>query len=171
MKPYLILLIVISIGITNAYAYLPNPNTVNQVVTPVAVFGKTYHLQINNSTYDIYYGFHVVNTVVQKITLVPEHNTMHLDLTKSNETDTMWMHFPQSVISADQNNFVLYVNGQETKYELAESDHSTVMGFNVPANSTSVDIQGTQVMPEFPTSLVVATISFAIMIYGARFFK
>ncbi len=171
MTPYLILFIIISIGITNAYAYLPNSNTVNQVLTPVTVFGKTYHLQVNNTTYDIYYGFHVVNTTIQKITLVPEHNAMHLDLTKSNETDTMWMHFSQSVISADKNNFVLYVGGKETRYELAESDHSTVMGFNVPANSTSVDIQGTQVIPEFPISLVVTTISFAIIIYGARFFK
>lgn len=169
MKPYLILLIVASTVITNAYAYLPNPDVVSQLITP-SVVGKTYHLQVNNSTYNIYYGFDVVDTL-QKITLVPEHNAMHLDLTKSNQTDLMWIQFPQSVLSADKNNFVLYIDGQEKKYELAETNHSTVMGLVVPANSTSVDIQGTRVIPEFPISIVVVTISFAIMIYGTRFFK
>ena len=171
MNPFLVLLIVISIGIANAYAYSPNPDTTHQMITPVTVFGKTYHLQVNNSTYDIYYGFDVVNTMVQKITLVPEHDTMHLDLTKSNETDAMWIHFPMSVISADKNNFVLYIDGQEKKYELTESDHSIVMGFVVPANAQSVDIQGTNVIPEFPIVAIVSVISFAIVIYSTKFFK
>ena len=171
MNLFLVLLIVISIGVANAYAYSPNPDTTHQMITPVTVFGKTYHLQVDNSTYDIYYGFDTANTLIQKITLVPEHNTMHLDLTKSNETDAMWIHFPISVISADKNDFVLYIDGQEKKYELTESDHSIVMGFVVPANAQSVDIQGTRVIPEFPIAAVVTTISFAMVIYGTRFFK
>lgn len=156
---------------TSVYAYTPSPQHANQMITPVTVFGKTYHLQANGSTYDIYYGFDVVNTVVDKITLIPEHNTMHLVLTKSNETDSMWVQFPQSLISAEKNNFVLYIDGKEEKYELADSDHSTIMGFVVSANSTSVDIQGTKIIPEFPISVIVSIISFSFVIYISRFFR
>lgn len=167
MKYHALLLLVATVSMASVYAYSPNTH----MITPVKVFGKTYNLQANGTTYDIYYGFDVVNTIIEKITLVPEQNTMHLDLSRSNQSDSMWMQFPQAVISADKNNFVLYIDGQEKKYELAVSDHSTVMGFVVPANSTSVDIQGTRIVPEFPTAIIIATLSFVIVIYSTRFIK
>ncbi len=166
MKYYVIILVV-SMSMTSAYAYSPNV----QILAPVTVFGKNYHLEINGSGYDIYYGFRWTNNVIEKINFLPERNTMHIDLSRSNETDAIWIHIPQEVISADKNNFVVYVDGQEKKYELAESDHSIVLSFLIPANSTSIDIQGTRVIPEFPTAIVVAVISFVIVIYSTRFIK
>lgn len=167
MKYYTLLLLVVTVSMTSVYAYSPNA----QMITPVKVFGKTYTLQVNGTTYDIYYGFNEVDTIIEKATLVPEKNTMHLDLSQSNMSDAMWMQFPQALISADKNNFVLYVDGQQEKYELSESDHHTVMGFVVPTNSTAVDIQGTRTVPEFPTAMIVAAISFVIVIYCTRFIK
>ena len=84
----------------------------------------------------------------------------------------MWIQFPQSLLSAENNNFVLYVDGQESKYELATSDHSTIMGFTVPTNTSIVKIQGTHIVPEFPMStVVVMAIGFVTIIFGIRMNK
>ncbi len=98
---------------------------------------------------------------------------MQIGLKEVTETDAMWIQFPQNLISAENNNFVLYVDGQEKKYELATSDHSTVMGFMVPTNATLVEIQGTHVVPEFPISATVAIIvSFTtILLFRTRIMR
>lgn len=80
----------------------------------------------------------------------------------------MWIQFPQNLISAENNNFVLYIDGQKKKYELATYDHSTIMGFIVPTSAKTIYIQGTHVVPEFPTSTTITMmISFMIIILGA----
>ncbi|MDE1812944.1 MAG: hypothetical protein KGH85_08805, partial [Thaumarchaeota archaeon] len=66
------------------------------------------------------------------------------------------------------NNFILYIDGQEKKYELATSDHSTIMGFTVPTSAKIVSIQGTHVVPEFPISTTITMmIGFMITTLGA----
>lgn len=154
------IILISSFGFTSASAdHIINPNTVHAIVTnPVAIFGKTYPLQVDNKTYPIYYGFNLTYATASNISLVKEHDSMQISLNGVKETDAMWIHIPQDVISADNNNFVVYVDGQEIKYELAISGHSTVMGFMVPTNAQLVEIQGTRIIPEFPISAVFAMI-------------
>ena len=146
-------------GFTYAGAEILDPRIVHAIVSsPVSVFGKTYSLQVENKTYNIYYGFKFTYASATNILLVPEHNSMQINLKEVTETDAMWIQFPQNLISAEDNNFVLHIDGQEKKYELETSDHSTIMGFTVPTNTTLVEIQGTHVVPEFPTSATYAMI-------------
>jgi hypothetical protein len=168
----LIVVLISSIGFTSASAEL-NPRIVHAIVSsPVSVFGKTHSLQIENKTYNIYYGFKFTYANVASILLVPDHNSMQISLKEVTETDAMWIQFPQSLISAENNNFILYVDGQEKKYELATSDHSTIMGFTIPTNATLVEIQGTRVVPEFPISATAAMmISFMAIILGTTIMR
>jgi hypothetical protein len=163
-------ILVSSIGFTYASAQMPDPKTVPKIVSsPVSVFGKTYSLQVDNKTYNIYYGFKFTYANAENISLVSDHNSMQINLNGITETDSMWIQFPQDLVSAENNNFILYVDGHEKKYELATSDHSTIMGFTVPTNTTRVEIQGTHVIPEFPTSATVAMmIGFIIVILRIR---
>lgn len=71
------------------------------------------------------------------------------------------------------NNFVLYVDGQEKKCELATSGHLTVMGFMIPTNAIIIEIQGTHVVPEFPISATAAMlVSFVtILLFSTRIMK
>ena len=163
-------ILVSSIGFTYASAQILDPKTVPKIVSsPVSVFGKTYSLQVENKTYNIYYGFKFTYPNVENISLVSDHNSMQINLNGITETDSMWIQFPQDLVSAENNNFILYVDGHEKKYELATSDHSTIMGFTVPTNATHIEIQGTHVIPEFPTSAAVAMmIGFIIVILRIR---
>jgi hypothetical protein len=142
------------IGFVSASAYdVLNPKIVHAVITtPVSVFGKNYDLQINNKTYPIYYGFNVTYAVASNISFTPEDNSILITLKNVTETDAMWIQFPQSIISADRNNFALYVDGNNEKYEIATSGHSIILGFMVTADTHLIKIQGTQSIPEFPLS-------------------
>lgn len=165
------IILFLSTGFTSASAEILNPKIVHAVVSNLAsIYGKTYHLQVDNKTYNIYYGFNFTYASATNILLVPEHNSMQIGIKDVTETDAMWIQFPQNLISAENNNFVLYVDGQEKKYELATSDHSTVMGFMVPTNATLVEIQGTRIVPEFPISATaVMMISFiTIMLFSTK---
>src|SRR6185312_4551366 len=53
----------------------------------------------------------------------------------------------------------------------ATSEHSTIMGFTVPTNTTLVEIQGTHVVPEFPSlvPILLSSIIFVIAFYRIRF--
>ena len=143
-------------------------SSVSAVSNLASIYGKTYPFQVDNKTYNIYYGFNVTYATVTNISLLPEHKSMQISLNKVKETDAMWIQFPQNLISAENNNFVLYVDGQEKRYELATSGHSTIMGFMVPANVTFVEIRGTNVVPEFPFAVITLVISFVALILLTR---
>jgi len=49
---------------------------------------------------------------------VPERNPTQINLKEFTETDAMRIQFPQDLISAENNNFVLYVDGKEKNMNL-----------------------------------------------------
>ena len=161
------MIIISSIGFTSASAEILNPRMVHAMMSNiVSAYGKTYHLQVDNKTYNIYYGFNVTYANATNILFVPEQNSMQINLKEVTETDAMWIQFPQNLIPTENNNFVLYVDGQEEKYEHSTSDHSIIMGFMIPTNATLVEIKGTSVVPEYPFAtiiLIIATFSVVLI--------
>jgi hypothetical protein len=137
----------------------------NEIVSsPVTVFGKTYSMQLEDKTFNIYYGFKFTYANATNISFVTDRNSIQITLKGVTEADGMWIQFPQSLMSAENNNFVLYVDGQEKKYEFATTDHSTTMEFMLPANATLVEIQGIHVIPEFPFAIILLTIAIFSMV-------
>ena len=150
-----------SIGVAFASeVQILNPRIIHAIVSnPVSVFGKTYPIQIDNNTYNIYYGFNVTYASATNISIASDRSSMRIGLKDVTSDDAMWIQFPQNLVSSGNNNFVLYVDGQEKKYELATSlGHSIVMGFMVPKNVQFVEIQGSKMIPEFPISATIAMI-------------
>ena len=153
------IIMISSVGVVCASeAQILNPRIVHAIVSnPASIFGKTYPIQIDNKTYNVYYGFNVTYASVTNISIISDHNSIQIGLKDVTTDDAMWVQFPQNLVSSENNNFVLYVDGQEKRYELAtSSDHSIVMGFMVPKNVQLVEIQGSRVIPEFPISATIA---------------
>jgi hypothetical protein len=160
------MILVSSSGFTYASAEILNPKMVHAMMSNLAsIYGKTYHLQVDNKTFSIYYGFNATYANATNILLVPGNNSIQISLKDVTETDAMWIEIPQNLISAEKDNFIVHVDGQEKKYELATSDHSTIMGFMVPTNASLVEIQGTNVIPEFPFAILALMIgTFSIIL-------
>ena len=172
---YIVIISIVCLSLPLSSAHGDNvltPPFVHAIVTnPISVFGKTYNLQVDNMTYPLYYGFHYTSATVSKISVVPESNSIQISLQNVTETDTMWVYIPQSILSADGNQFLLYVDGKNTSYEIATYSHSTILGFTVNTNTHEVQIQGTRVIPEFSTSVFsVAVIGF-VSILVLRFYR
>ncbi|MBI4131893.1 MAG: PEFG-CTERM sorting domain-containing protein, partial [Nitrosarchaeum sp.] len=80
------------------------------------------------------------------------------------------------LINAQNNEFVVLVDGEEVDYKITSDSDSSTFEFFVPIGSEEVEIIGTNVIPEFPVGAIfgfVVMISF-IMIFAkakAPFFK
>ena len=168
------IILISSVCFTSASSEILNPNLVHAAVSDLAsVYGKTYPVQVDGKTYNIHYGFKFTYANVTNIMFVPVHNSIQIHLTGVTEDEAMWIQFPQSLIYAANNNFIVSVGEKEKKYELATSDHSIVMGFMVPENGTFVEIQGTSVVPEFPISATAALLIcfMAMLFFGTKIMR
>jgi predicted secreted protein with PEFG-CTERM motif len=65
------------------------------------------------------------------------------------------------LINAQNNEFVILVDGEEVDYEITSDSDSSTFEFFVPVGSEEVEIIGTSVIPEFP---VGAIFGFTVMI-------
>jgi hypothetical protein len=80
------------------------------------------------------------------------------------QTDNVWIRFPNEVISADNEKFVLLVDGIEKGYELSSHGRDIRLGFIIPTGTHAVEIIGNNIIPEFPTStLLVFSMVFCIV--------
>lgn len=86
----------------SASAEILNSRIVHAVVSNLAsIYGKTYHFQVENKTYNIHYGFNFTYANATNILLVPEHNSIQIGLKEVTETDAIWIQFLQDLISAE----------------------------------------------------------------------
>jgi predicted secreted protein with PEFG-CTERM motif len=71
------------------------------------------------------------------------------------------------LINAQNNEFIILVDGEEVDYEMISDSDSSTFEFFVPIGSEEVEIIGTYVIPEFP---VGAVFGFIVMISSVMLF-
>ena len=73
----------------------------------------------------------------------------------------MWIRLPIELISAENENYQLLIDGSETEYDLTKHPDDYAMGMILPEGAKKIEIIGTYVIPEFGT---IAIAVFAISI-------
>ena len=131
-----------------------------------------YVLEIDEHTYSISY---VVNADVIAMEIDPESRSLLIGLDKTYDSQ-FFIDLEHELINAQNNEFVILVDGEEVDYKMTSDSDSSTFEFFVPIGSEEVEIIGTNVIPEFPVGAIfgfVVMISF-IMIFAkakAPFFK
>ena len=131
-----------------------------------------YVLEIDEHTYSISY---VVNADVIAMQIDPESRSLLVGLDKTYDSQ-FFIDLEHELINAQNNEFVILVDGEEVDYKMTSDFDSSTFEFFVPIGSEEVEIIGTYVIPEFPVGAIfgfVVMISF-IMIFAkakAPFFK
>ena len=131
-----------------------------------------YVLEIDDHTYSISY---VVNADVIAMQIDPESRSLLIGLDKTYDSQ-FFIDLEHELINAQNNEFVILVDGEEVDYKMTSDSGSSAFEFFVPIGSEEVEIIGTYVIPEFPVGAIfgfVVMISF-IMIFAkakAPFFK
>jgi len=81
------------------------------------------------------------------------------------------INLPQEMITSENNEFAVLVNGLEVDYDLELLDNGVVLKFFVPDGTQEIEIIGTRVIPEFPLGGIlgfVSMISVAILLTKLR---
>lgn len=146
------------------------------------IFGQTssdelsnsskYVLEIDDHVYSISY---VVNADIIAMEIDPESRSLLIGLDKTFDSQ-FFIGLEHELINAQNNEFIILVDGEEVDYEMISDSDSSTFEFFVPIGSEEVEIIGTNVIPEFPVGAIfgfVVMIS-SIMIFAkvkAPFFK
>lgn len=118
-------------------------------------YGSTYSLETDDVSFEISYE---LNGDV--IAMAVDENTTSFLIGITNVEDSNFeILLPHELISAENNEFVVLVDGTEVDYDVSTQNNASVLQFFVPANSQEIEIIGTHVIPEFPLGalLVLAT--------------
>jgi len=162
----------------NYWAFLILPFLI--FTTPI--FGQTtsdelsnyseYVLEIDEHAYSISY---VVNADIIAMKIDPESKSLLIGLDNTFDSQ-FFIGLEHELINAQNNEFIILVDGEEVDYETTSDSDSSTFEFFAPVGSEEVEIIGTNVIPEFPVGAIFgfAVMISAIMIFAkikAPFFK
>jgi predicted secreted protein with PEFG-CTERM motif len=140
---------------------------------------EKYSLKVDEKTYDIYYGYHgsfevdVTKTdelpKLSTMNINPERKSLEITMTSVPSNNALWLRLPFEVISAENAQYKLVIDGVDTKYELTKFPDQYALGMIIPKDTKNIEIIGTYVIPEFGAfSIIILGMSFVGIIYFAR---
>ena len=140
---------------------------------------EKYLLKINEKTYDIYYGYHgsfevdiKKNDELPKLAdmnINPDRKSIEITMESAPSNSVLWLRLPLEVISAENEQYRLVIDGVDTKYDLTKFPDQYALGMIIPKDTKHIEIIGTHVVPEFGSfSIVILGISFIGIIYFVR---
>jgi len=126
---------------------------------------KSYDLKADEKTFDVSYSFDgdVIAMTADK------ESTSILIGTQNVKDSTFVISFPSELLSAQDAEFVVLVDGLETDYAVSYDGDKPTITFPIPADTEEIEIIGTSVVPEFPFGvLTVLGIMTATIIVFSR---
>ena len=181
-----VLLLTVIIIPTNVYAeYILDMEAFAQISDLIATTAEKYPLEVDGETYLILYGYggsmEDVNIENQKSKPQPdivsmkinkENKSLEIVLEPATASYTFWVILPEEILSAEDEDYGLFVDGMERGYELSKTPHGFTLGFIVPEGATQAEIIGTHVIPEFGAyAVLILGISVIGLVFFARKFS
>lgn len=123
-------------------------------------YGSTYSLETSDTSFGISYE---LNGDV--IAMAVDENTTSFLIGITNVEDSNFeISLPTELISAENNEFVVLVDGIEVDYDVYTQNDAAMLQFFVPANSQEIEIIGTHVIPEFPLGALVVLATMIVIV-------
>jgi hypothetical protein len=107
---------------------------------------EKYDLKIDEKTFNLSYSFDgkLVSMDIDK-----ESKSLLVGTTNVDES-TFELSFPSELLSAENDEFVVLLDGTETDYTATHTDNVTKFSFVIPIATEEIEVIGTNVIPEFP---------------------
>ena len=123
-------------------------------------YGSTYSLETSDMPFEISYE---LNGDV--IAMAVDENTTSFLIGITNVEDSNFeISLPTELISAENNEFVVLVDGIEVDYDVSTQNDAAMLQFFVPANSQEIEIIGTHVIPEFPLGALAVLATMVVIV-------
>jgi len=122
-------------------------------------YGESYQLTVDENSFEINYS-----TTGRVIAMEIDKELFSLLIGLENvEIDSILeIEFTHELISAENNEFAVLVNGYEVDYELSTTDLGSKLTIPIFADTEEIEIIGTNVVPEFPLGILMVLV-FTIM--------
>jgi hypothetical protein len=131
----------------------------------------TYQLEVDDKTFEITHSFNGELIAID----VDEESTSLLIGTTNVEDSTFEIGFPSELLSAQNAEFIVLVDGLETDYIITYDGDNPTISFPIEAGSEEIEIIGTSVVPEFPFGalMVMGIVSSMVILFSRAkiFFK
>ena len=122
-------------------------------------YGESYQLTVDENSFEINYS-----TTGRVIAMEIDKELFSLLIGLENvEMDSILeIEFTHELISAENNEFAVLVNGYEVDYEISTTDLGSKLTIPIFADTEEIEIIGTNVVPEFPLGILMVLV-FTIM--------
>lgn len=125
---------------------------------------KKYQISVENADFTIFYRFSTVgegessdedhDAQITSIDVNQDRKSLVISLDKINQDDIMSVRFSQDLVSSEGKRLTLLIDGEEKGYESSSQDNKSTMIFVLPKGTAQVEIVGTKVIPELPSSIL-----------------
>ena len=161
LKPVFIGIAIIALSIIpNVFAeHVLDVNAFAQFPDISQLSAEKFTLEINNTSFDLYYGYRGSLDSVSKagesapvlslMSINQERKSLEITMSRVPEKNEFWVRIPFKVIYAENENYKVLVDGVDTKYDLMKFPSDYVVGVLIPQNTKNIEIIGTKVIPEF----------------------
>lgn len=130
------------------------------------LMSEKYALDVDERTFDIYYGFkgslevdissqEVENPKASYMILNQEKKSLEINFDEHEYAGPVWMRLPTEMIAAKGGEFQLLIDDVSKPYELTYYTDDVSVGFFMPLGTQKVEIVGTSVIPEFSVMAVL----------------
>lgn len=125
---------------------------------------RNYDLKVDGNTFNLSYDF---DGELLAFGIDTESKSLLVGTTNVNES-TFELSFSSEVLSAENDEFVVLVDGAETNYSVTHTDNNTKLSFVIPIATEEIEIVGTNVIPEFPLGVlaIMGIVSAATLVFS-----
>jgi len=118
-------------------------------ILPSVFAENIYNLTVDEHSFDLTYEFSG-----DVIAMAIDQELSSLLIGVENTTDSLFrITFDNTLITAENGNFAILVNGLEVDYDILDDGDSSTLRFYVEEGTEEIEIIGTHVIPEFPFSV------------------
>ena len=122
------------------------------------IMGEKVSFQIEDRVFDVYYGYKgslddigsdFVEPSLGLMNINEEGKSIDITMESVPERTDFWVRIPHEILYAENENYVVLVDGIETKYTVMKFPNDYVVSFVITETTKNIEIIGTKIVPEF----------------------
>lgn len=122
------------------------------------IMGEKVSFQIEDRVFDVYYvykgslddiGSDFVQPSLGLMNINKEGKSIDITMESVPERTDFWVRIPQEILYAENEKYMVLVDGIETEYTVMKFPNDYVVSFVITETTKNIEIIGTKIIPEF----------------------
>lgn len=176
------LIVITSLPVVLAEHIFEGSTAFAQYLDIAQLSSEKFILTVDDESYDMYYGYHASldsmvsdepKPILSSMSINQERRSLEITFSEVPVDSVFWVRMPFEVISAEREQFQLFIDGEETQFDLTKFPNDYALGMIIPKDGQHIEIVGTKVIPEFQeiALMVLASSIVFVVVFGRKFTK